>query len=111
MRSLYANLTQYAKLLSKHLQKYFKQLLGMELAPNVVFLAPSSVNSDFFIYVFATNVDCEIRYVGTAKLKNIPYIIATVTCTIKLRVKRNLGSEIKDLDVQVPGREKISKWK
>ena len=30
---------------------------------------------------------CEIRYVGTTKLKYIPYISARATCTINFSVK------------------------
>ena len=32
-----------------------------------------------FIYVFTTSVGCEIRYVGTTELKNIPNITPRVT--------------------------------
>ena len=41
---------------------------------------------------------CEIRYVGTAELKNSPYISARVTCTISFSVK---DAQSKDLDIQV----------
>ena len=37
----------------------------MELVTEVIFLVLSSVNNDLSIYVFARDVDCEIRYVGT----------------------------------------------
>ena len=59
----------------------------MELATNVIFLVLSSVNNDRFIYVSATCVGCEIRYLGTTDSKNIPYISVRVTCMIKFRVK------------------------
>ena len=59
----------------------------MELATDVIFLVLSSINNDLFIYAFATSVGCEIRYVGTAELKSIPYISARVTCTINFSVK------------------------
>ena len=36
----------------------------------------SSENIDLFIYVFVTGVGCEIRYIGTTEMKNIPYIRA-----------------------------------
>ena len=72
------------------------------MATDVIFLILSSVNNDLFIYVFATNVGCEIRYVGTAELKNIPYISARVTCTINFSVK---DAQIKYMDTQIPGGE------
>ena len=40
-----------------------------------------------FIYAFATSVSSENRYLGTAELKNIPYISARVTCAINFSVK------------------------
>ena len=80
----------------------------MELATDAIFLFLSQVNNDLFIYVFATSVDCEIRYVGTAELKNIPYISARVTCTINFSVK---VAQIKDLDTQIPGGKQISDLK
>ena len=46
----------------------------MELTTDVNFLVLSSVNNNLFLYVLATSMICEIRYVGTGKLKNIPYI-------------------------------------
>ena len=51
----------------------------MELATDVIF--PGS------IYVFATSVACEIRYVDTIELKNILYISARVACTINFNIK------------------------
>ena len=71
--------TQRVKLLSKPLEVNFKRLLGMELVTNVIFLVLSQVNNDLFIYAFATNVGCEIRYLGSAELNYIPYISARVT--------------------------------
>ena len=62
----------------------------MKLATDAIFLVLSSVNNDLFIYVFAINMGCEIIYVGTTELKNIPYISARVTCTINLSVKETL---------------------
>ena len=87
LSSLSVHLTQCAKLLSKHLEANFKHLLRTELATDVIFLVLSSVNNDLFTYVFATSVGCDIRYVGTAELKNIPYISDRVTCTINFSVK------------------------
>ena len=88
---------QYAKrlVLSKHLEANFKRLLGLELATDVIFLVLSSVSNDSFIYVFATSVGCEIRYVGTTELKNIPYINARVTCTINFSVKETWMLKLK----------------
>ena len=77
---------QCAKLLSKHLEANLKHFLEMELATEVIFLVLSSVN-DLSIYVFAIGMSCEIRYVGTTELKNIPYISARATCTINFSVK------------------------
>ena len=59
----------------------------MELATDVILLVSSSVNNDLFPYVFATGVGFEITYVGTTKLKNAPYISATVSCTINVSDK------------------------
>ena len=58
----------------------------MELKTDAIFLLLSSVNNDLFNYVLATGVGCEIRYVGTIELKNVPYISARVTCTINFSV-------------------------
>ena len=87
LSSLYVHLTQCPKLLSKFLEANFKDLLGMELATDVTFLVPSSVNNDLSLYVFVTSMGCEIRYVRTTELKNIAYISARATCTIDLCVK------------------------
>ena len=82
MSSLYAHLTQCAKLISKHHVANFKHLLEMELATVAIFLVVLSVNNGLFIYVFAISIGCEIIYLGTAELKSFPYISARVTCTI-----------------------------
>ena len=89
LSSLYFHLTQCVKLLSKHLEANFKHLLGMELVTDIIFLVLSSENNDLTIYVFATGVGCEIRYVGTTELKNIPYLSGRATCTINFSVKEN----------------------
>ena len=62
----------------------------MELVTEIIFLVLSSVNNDLSIYVFARDVDCEIRYVGTTELKNIPYISVRATCTTNFSVKETL---------------------
>ena len=80
--SLYVHLTKCAKILSKYLEANFNHFLGMELATDVIFLFLSSVNNDLSIYVFATDVGCEMRCVGTTEFKNIPYISARATSTI-----------------------------
>ena len=87
LSSPYIHLTECAKLLCKHLEENFKHLLGMELAADVIFLVLSSVKNDLCIYVFATGVGCEIRYVDSTELKDIPYISARATCVIKFSVK------------------------
>ena len=89
LNSLCFHLTQCVKLFSKHLEANFKHLLGMELVTDVIFLVLSSANNDLTIYIFATGVDCEIRYVGTTELKNIPYLSGRATCTINFSVKEN----------------------
>ena len=57
----------------------------MEFA-TVFFLVLSQVNNDLFIYLFATGEGCEVRYVGTAEFKNVPYVSAKVSCTINFSV-------------------------
>ena len=59
----------------------------MEFAADVIFLVLSSVNNDLHIYVFATGVGCEITYVGSTELNNVPYSSAKVTCTINFSDK------------------------
>ena len=87
LSSLYFHLTQYVKLLSKHLEANFKHLLGMELVTDVVFLVLSSENNDLTIYVFATGVGCKIRSVGSTEFNNVPYLSSRATCTINVSVK------------------------
>ena len=72
---------------SKHLEANFKNLLGMEVVTDVVFLVLSLENNDWTIYVFATYVGCEIRSAGPTELKNVPYFSCRATCTINVRVK------------------------
>ena len=79
MRFLYVHLIHCVKLLSKHIDANFKHLRRMGLATDVIFLALSSVNNDLHIYVFATGVGCEVTYVGSTELNNVPYISAKVT--------------------------------
>ena len=59
----------------------------MVLVTDVIFLVLSSVNNDLHIYVFDTAVGCEVTYVGSTELKNVPYICANVTCTISFSDK------------------------
>ena len=66
----------------------------MELVTEIIFLVLSSVNNDLSIYVFARDVDCEIRYVGTTELKNIPYIRATCTTNFSVKETLMLGLKI-----------------
>ena len=51
------------------------------------FLVLLSVNNDLFIYVIATNVGCEVRYVVSTELKKMLYISARVVCTINFNIK------------------------
>ena len=95
LSSLYVHFTQSAKLLSKHLEANFKHLLGMELVTDVIFLVLSSASNDLTIYVFATGVDCEIRYVGTTELKNIPYLSGRATCKINFSFKETSMRRLK----------------
>ena len=50
----------------------------MGLATDVIFLVLSSVNNDLHIYVFVAGVGCEVPYVGSPELNNVPYISAKV---------------------------------
>ena len=61
----------------------------MEIATDVIFLVLPSINNDLIIYVFATGVGCEITYVGSTELNNVPYISAKVTCAINFSDKEN----------------------
>ena len=87
LSSLYVHFTKCTKLLSKHLGANCKHLLGMELVTDIIFLVVSSANNDLTIYVFATGVGCEIRYVGTTELNNIPYLSRRANCTINFSVR------------------------
>ena len=80
----------------------------MKLTTDITLLVLSTVNNDLFIYVFTTGAGCEIRYKGTAELKNTPYISARVTFTINLSVNE---THIKDLDAQPSGEEQKSNLK
>ena len=59
----------------------------MQLATDLIFSGFLSVNNDLIIYVFATSVGCEVRYVDTTELKNILYISAVVACTINFNIR------------------------
>ena len=67
----------------------------MELVTNVIFLVFSGENNDLTVYVFATGVGYEIRYVGTTELKNIPYLSGRATCTINFSFKETLMLRLK----------------
>ena len=67
----------------------------MELVTDVIFLVLSSASNDLTIYVFAIGVDCEIRYVGTTELKNIPYLSGRATCTINFSFKETSMRRLK----------------
>ena len=62
------------KLLFKHLETNFKNLFGIAFAIDVIFLVLPSVNNDLIIDMFATGVGCEITYVRSTELNNVPYI-------------------------------------
>ena len=51
----------------------------MDFATDVIFLVFSSVNNDLIIYIFAAGVDCEIIYIGSTELNNVPYITINIT--------------------------------
>ena len=67
----------------------------MELVTNVIFLVLSQVNNDLFIYAFAINVGCEIRYLGSAELNYIPHISVRVTLTINFSVRETWMNKLK----------------
>ena len=72
---------------SKHLEANLKNVLGMEVVTDVVFLVLSTENNDWTIYVFATDVGCKIRSAGSTELKNVPYLSSRATCSINVSVK------------------------
>ena len=57
----------------------------MGFITGVIPLVLSVVNNGLHIYVFATGVGCEVTYVASTELNNVPYISAEVTCTISFR--------------------------
>ena len=59
----------------------------MEFATDVILLVLSLINNYLIIYLFPTGVDCEITYVVSTELNNVPFIIAKVTCTINFSDK------------------------
>ena len=61
----------------------------MELVVDVVFLVLSTANNDLNIYLFAADVGCEIRYVSTTELKNIPYLSVRTNSIINVSAKEN----------------------
>ena len=62
LSSLYANLTQCVKVLSKHFVAKLKRLLETELVTDVVFFVLSSESNNLTIYVFARGVGCKVRF-------------------------------------------------
>ena len=79
----------------------FKHLLGQQFATNLIFLVLSSANNDLVIYVFATGVGCEITYVGSAELNNVPCISAKVPCTINFSDKEICVLRLKSCMISV----------
>ena len=67
----------------------------MELVVDVVFLVLSIANNDLNIYLFAAGVGCEIRYVSTTELKNIPYLIVRANSIINVSAKENSMLRVK----------------
>ena len=65
----------------------------MDLATDVILLVLSTVNNDLFLDVLTAGAGCEIRYVGTTEMKNIPYISARVSCTINVSDKETWISD------------------
>ena len=59
----------------------------MGLATDVIFLFLSSLNNALHIYVFATGVGCQVTYVGSTELNNVPYISLKVTCMVSFSDK------------------------
>ena len=59
----------------------------MGLATDVIFLVLSPVNNDLYIYVFAAGVGCQITFVCSTDLGNVPYVSANDTCTISFSDK------------------------
>ena len=48
------------------------------MATDVVFLILPPVNNDLFIYIFATGLGYEIKYVSNSELNSVAYISAKV---------------------------------
>ena len=67
----------------------------MELVTDVIVLVLLSGNNNLTIYESATGVGCDIRYVGTTEMKNIPYFSARAICTINFSVKETSMLSIK----------------
>ena len=65
------------------------------MVTDAIFLALSSTNNDLTIYVFATGVGCENRYVGTTELKNIPCLSGRATCKINFSFKETSMRRLK----------------
>ena len=102
---LYVHLIHCVKLLSKHFEANFKHLHRLGLATEVIFMVLSSVNNDLHIYVFATGVGCEVTYVCSTELNNVPYISAKI-CTISFSDKETRMLKLKICMLKFPGASK-----
>ena len=74
----------------------FKYLRGMCLATDVILLVLSLVYNHLIIYVFVTGVGCEVTFLGSSELNNVPYISAKVSSTMSFSHKETwmLGLKI-----------------
>ena len=59
----------------------------MCLATDVILLVLSLVNNHLIIYVFVTGVGCEVTFLGSSELNNVPYISAKVSSTMSFSHK------------------------
>ena len=76
-----------AELLSKYLEPKAKNVLGMELITDEIFIFLSLVNNDLLVYFPTVLVMvCESKCVGNTDLTNILYISVRATCTIKFNI-------------------------
>ena len=68
----------------------------MCLATDVILLVLSLVNIHLIIYGFVTGVGCEVTFLGSSELNNVPYISAKVSSTMSFSHKETwmLGLKI-----------------
>ena len=66
--------------LSKTFKANFKNVLGIELAANVIFVR-------VYLISFVTCVGCKIIFLGTTESMNIQYVSVRATCTINFNIK------------------------